>query len=131
MATGAVTLFQAMQKNGCFMTVTVFRDRSWMIQEEPTGGAPFLIGTRRRDGVLTVEPVLTPQPLEDALYRVALLPGTPEVVLQYPIDDTVRKMQAKHPRSLLDAHPLHHHRPANPQIYVHLVHPWGQLQPYE
>ena len=27
-------------------------------------------------GVLTVEPVLIPQPLEDALYRVALLPGT-------------------------------------------------------
>ena len=86
-----------------------------------------------------------------------------EVVLQDPVDDTGEGLQlrlpgrrlpavarrhgvgqhlahgvpvqAKRPRSLLDAHPLHHHRPANPQIYVHLVHPshhpWGRLQPYE
>ena len=29
------------------------------------------------DGVLAVKPVLVPQPLEDALGRVPLLPGTP------------------------------------------------------
>ena len=27
------------------MIVTVFRDRSWIIQEEPTGGTPPLVGT--------------------------------------------------------------------------------------
>ena len=42
---GAVTLFQPMEKDGYFMTVTVFRDRSWIIQEEPTGGTPPLVGT--------------------------------------------------------------------------------------
>ena len=42
---GAVTLFQAMEKDGYFMTVTVFRDRSWIIQQEPTGGTPPLVGT--------------------------------------------------------------------------------------
>ena len=31
---GAVTLFQPMEKNGCFMILTVFRDRSWIIQQE-------------------------------------------------------------------------------------------------
>ena len=41
----AVTLLQAMQWNGYYMTVTMFRDRSWMIHEEPTGGAPILVGT--------------------------------------------------------------------------------------
>ena len=41
----AVTLHQAMQWNGYYMTVTMFRDRSWMIHEEPTGGAPILVGT--------------------------------------------------------------------------------------
>ena len=38
-------------------------------------------------GVSAVEPVLVPEPLEDALGRVALLPGTPVVVLQDPVDD--------------------------------------------
>ena len=36
------------------------------------------------DGVLAVEPVLFPEPLEDALGGVALLPETPEIVLQDP-----------------------------------------------
>ena len=39
------------------------------------------------DGVSPVEPVLVPDPLEDALRRVALLPGKPEVVFQDPVDD--------------------------------------------
>ena len=42
---GAVTLLQPMEKNGYFMIVTVFRDRSWIIQQEPTGGTPPLVGT--------------------------------------------------------------------------------------
>ena len=42
---GAVTLLQPMEKNGCFMIITVFRDRSWIIQQEPTGGAPPMVGT--------------------------------------------------------------------------------------
>ena len=39
------------------------------------------------DGVLAGEPVLVPQALKDALGGVALLPGNPEVVFQYPVDD--------------------------------------------
>ena len=39
------------------------------------------------DGVLAVKLVLGPQALEDALGRVALLPGTPEVVYQDTVDD--------------------------------------------
>ena len=54
-------------------------------------------------GALTVEPVLIPQPLEDALYRVALLPGTPEVVLQDPVDDTGEGLQLRLPGRRLPA----------------------------
>ena len=54
-------------------------------------------------GVLTVEPVLIPQPLEDALYRGALLPGTPEVVLQDPVDDTGEGLQLRLPGRRLPA----------------------------
>ena len=42
----AITPFQAMQKNGYYMTVTVFRDRSWMVHEEPTSGEMVMVGTR-------------------------------------------------------------------------------------
>ena len=38
-------------------------------------------------GVSAAEPVLILQPLEDALGGVALLAGTPEVVLEDPVDD--------------------------------------------
>ena len=38
-------------------------------------------------GVLAVKPVLGPEPLEDPLGCVALLPGTPEVVCQDLVDD--------------------------------------------
>ena len=38
-------------------------------------------------GVLAAEPMLVPEPLEDPLGCVALLPGTPEVVYQDPVDD--------------------------------------------
>ena len=42
---GALTLFEPMEKQDCFMIVTVFPDRSWIVQEEPTGGAPPMVGT--------------------------------------------------------------------------------------
>ena len=42
---GAVTLFEPMEKEDCFMIVTVFRDRSWIVQQEPPGRAPPMVGT--------------------------------------------------------------------------------------
>ena len=42
---GAVTLFEPMEKDGCFMIVTVFQDRSWIVQQEPPSGAPPVVGT--------------------------------------------------------------------------------------
>ena len=39
-------------------------------------------------GVSAVEPVLLPQPLEDALGGVALFPGYAAVIFQNPVDDT-------------------------------------------
>ena len=114
-------------------------------------------------GVSAVETVLVPQPLEDALGGVALLPGAPQVVLQDPVDDAGKRLQlgapgwslspvarrhgvgqhlahrvpvqAKLSGDLPNTLTLHHHRPANPQIHVHAVHPshhpWGRIQPYE
>ena len=35
-----------MEKDACFMIVTVFHDRSWIVQQEPMGGAPPMVGTR-------------------------------------------------------------------------------------
>ena len=77
--------------------------------------------------------------------------GTPEIVLQDPVDDTSEGLQLGTPGRSLSPVPrrdrigqhlahrvpvqaklsgdlpntltLHHHRPANPQIYVHSVHP--------
>ena len=99
--------------------------------------------------VSAVEPVLVPEALEDALGGVALLPGTREVILQDPVDDSGERLKLGPSRRSLSpvarrngvgqhlAHgvpvqpelsgdlpntlALHHHRPANPQIYVHLV----------
>ena len=50
----AITLFQAIQKNGYYMTITVFRDRSWMVHEEPATedpptGEPIMVGTRENE----------------------------------------------------------------------------------
>ena len=44
-------------------------------------------------GVLAPKPVLVPQPLEDPLGRVALLPGNAQVRLQYPVDDAGETLQ--------------------------------------
>ena len=44
-------------------------------------------------GVSAVEPVIVPQPLEDALGGVALLPGAREVILQDPVDDAGEELQ--------------------------------------
>ena len=103
------------------------------------------------DGVLADEPILVPQPLEDPLRRVALLPGNAQVRLQDPVDDAGEGLQlglpgwilppvawrdrvgghlahcvpvqAKHPGGLPDAHPFHHHCLADPQVHFHLEHP--------
>ena len=93
-------------------------------------------------GVSAVEPVLVPEPLEDALGGVALFLGASEVVLQDPVDDAGEGLQlglsrrrlsaitrrgrigqhlahgvpvqTGHPGCFPHVHPLHHHRPANP-----------------
>ena len=44
-------------------------------------------------GVSAVESVLIPEALEDALGGVALLPETPEVVCQDPVDDVGERLQ--------------------------------------
>ena len=44
-------------------------------------------------GVSAVESVSVPEALEDALGSVALLPETPEVVLQDPVHDTSEGLQ--------------------------------------
>ena len=112
-------------------------------------------------GVSAVVAVLVPEALEDALGRVALLPGAREVILQDPVDDAGEELQLGPSRRSLSPVPrrngvgqhlahgvpvqpelsgdlpnalaLHHHRPANPKIYVHSVHPshhpWGRIQP--
>ena len=38
-------------------------------------------------------------------------------------------VHTKHPGSVPNAHPLHHHRPTNLQIEVHRVHPWVGYNP--
>ena len=93
-------------------------------------------------GVLAGEPMLVPEPLEDPLGGVALLPGTPEVVCQDLVDDAGEGLQlgtpgrglspvarrhrvghnlahrvpvqAEHPGDLPYAHPIHHHRLSDP-----------------
>ena len=93
-------------------------------------------------GVSTVESVFVPETLEDALGGVALLPETPEVVLQDPVDDAGVGLQfgplgrtlspvprrdriGQHLAHRVPVQPklsgdlpntltLHHHRPANP-----------------
>ena len=103
------------------------------------------------DGVLAVEPVLFPEPLEDALGGVTLLLGNLVIVFEDGVDDARKGLQLGTPgrglspvarRHGLGQHlahgvpvqpqlsgdlpntlTLHHHRPANPQIYVHSVHP--------
>ena len=92
-------------------------------------------------GVSAVVAVLIPQPLEDARGRVSLLAGAREVILQDAVDDAGERLQLGTPGrgmslvarrhgvgqhlahgvpvqtelsgDLPNAHPLHHHRPAN------------------
>ena len=53
------------------------------------------------DGVSAVEPVLVPEPLEDALGRVALLPGDLMVLFEDPVNDARKGLQLGTPgRSL-------------------------------
>ena len=97
-------------------------------------------------------PYSSPEPLEDALGRVALLPGDHVIVFEDPVDDACKgfqlgapgrslppvarrdgvrqhlpysvPVQPERPGGLPDAQTLHHHRPADPQIRFHLVHSW-------
>ena len=45
----------------------------------PAAALPYVVLDR---GASAIEPVLVPEPLEDAISRVALLPGTSEVIFQ-------------------------------------------------
>ena len=42
---GAISLFHPLEDDR-LMIVTVFRDRSWIVQQEPMGGTPPIVGTR-------------------------------------------------------------------------------------
>ena len=42
---GAISLFHPLEEDH-LLIVTVFRDRSWIVQYEPTDGAPPIVGTR-------------------------------------------------------------------------------------
>ena len=42
---GAISLFHPLEEDH-LLIVTVFRDRSWIVQQEPMGGAPPMVGTR-------------------------------------------------------------------------------------
>ena len=114
----------------------------------PAAVLPHIVLDR---GVSTAKPVLVPQPLEDALRGVALLLGDVVILLQDLADDSgiglqlgtlgralppvARRhrigqhlahrvpVQPERPRRLPEANPLHHHCHADPQIYVHSVHP--------
>ena len=102
-------------------------------------------------GVLAVEPVLVPQPLEDPLRGVALLSGNsaigcqdrvnyagvrlklrlarralPRVALGRRIVQHLAHrvpVQVEHPGSLPNAHPLHQAGPPHPKIHLHVKHP--------
>ena len=43
--TGAISLFHPLDYDR-LLIVTVFPDRSWIVQQEPPGGAPPMVGTR-------------------------------------------------------------------------------------
>ena len=59
-------------------------------------------------GVSTVVAVLVPEALEDALGRVALLPGAREVILQDPVDDAGEELQLGPSRRSLSPVPRRH-----------------------
>ena len=42
---GAINLFHPLDYDG-MLIVTVFQDRSWIVQHEPTDGSPPIVGTR-------------------------------------------------------------------------------------
>ena len=42
---GAISLFHPLEEDH-LLIVTVFRDRSWIVQQEPMGGTPPIVGTR-------------------------------------------------------------------------------------
>ena len=48
---GAISLFHPLEEDH-LLIVTVFRDRSWIVQQEPMGGAPPIVGTREGSQLL-------------------------------------------------------------------------------
>ena len=64
----AITLFHAVQKNGYHMTITMFRDRSWMVHESPTSGEMVTVGTKENEHQILD---LIHQALETWLERLA------------------------------------------------------------
>ena len=102
-------------------------------------------------GVLAVEPVLVPQPLEDPLRGVALLSGNSAIGFQDRVNYAGVRLklrlarralprvalgrrivqhlahrvpvQVEHPGSLPNAHPLHQAGPPHPKIHLHVKHP--------
>ena len=99
------------------------------------------------DGVLARGPVLVLEPFEDALGGVALLPGKPKIIFQYPVNDARKwlqlgrpgralpplprrrrichhlahrvPVQTECPRRFPDAPAFDHHRPADTKIHFH------------
>ena len=103
------------------------------------------------DGVLAFEAVLVPEPLEDALDGMALLPGNVAIRFQNGVNYTGEGLdlglagrplarvapgrgigqhlahrvpvQAEYPRGLPYAHPFHQAGPANLKVHLHAKHP--------
>ena len=64
---GALSLFHPLEEDR-LLIVSVFRDRSWIVQQEPRGGAPPLVGTREDEHRIVD---LIHQALETWLERLA------------------------------------------------------------
>ena len=118
---------------------------------------------QRHEHLLGLTAILSDVVLDRGVSAVesVFVPETPEVVLQDPVDDASEGLQfgplgrtlspvprrdriGQHLAHGVPVQPklsgdlpntltLHHHRPANPQIYLYLEHPshhpWGRIQP--
>ena len=112
---------------------------------------PPLANVVLHDGVPARKAVLVPETVEDALCSVPLFAVTGPIILQDPIDDPRERIQlrspwrrasaiswrhrerqhltdrlavhTKHPRGLVDAHPIDTARPPNPCVQIHSIHP--------
>ena len=80
---GAISLFHQLEDDR-LLIVTVFQDRSWIVQQEPTDGAPPIVGTREDEHRILD---LIHQALETWLERLAQ---------KYGLDVVAILAQAKH-----------------------------------